>query len=112
MAIAILAQGNRLELESAASCYCSQYSSCMQEEQKEEEQDPLFYDLPFPRLLTWTRWWHLTAKTIVLVYKKRAWGVIGPYLKSKKGAVGDHIALLRADWSARGRELDYIKHST
>ena len=49
---------------------------------------------------------------IVLVYKKRTWGVIGPYLKSKKGAVGDRIALLRANWSARGRELDEIKHST
>ena len=81
----------------------------MQEEQEEEEQDPLFYDLPLLRLLTWTRWWHLTAKTIVLVYKKRAWRVIGPYLKSKKGAVGDRIALPRANWSARGRELDYIK---
>ena len=56
----------------------------MQEEQEEGEQDPFFYDLPLPRLLTWTRWWHLTAKTIVLVHKKRTWGVIGPYLKSKK----------------------------
>ena len=84
----------------------------MEEEQEEEEQNPLFYDLPLPRLLTWTRWWHLTAKTIVLVYKKRSWGVIGPYLKSTKGAVSDRIVLLRTNWSARGRELDYIKHST
>ena len=34
----------------------------MQEEQQEEKQDPLFYDLPLPRLLAWTRWWHLTAQ--------------------------------------------------
>ena len=80
----------------------------MQEEQ-EEEQDPLFYNLPLPTLLAWTRWWHLTAKTIVLVYKKKTWGVIGPYLKSKKGAVGDRIVLLRANWAASGRELDDIK---
>ena len=77
----------------------------MQEEQKEEEQDPLFYDLPLPKLLTWTRWRHL-------VYKKRTWGVVGPYLKSKKGVVGDRVARLRTDCSARGRELDEIKHST
>ena len=111
MAIAILAQGNSLELERASSYRCMHHSS-MQEEQEEEEQDHLFYDLPLPRLLTWTRWWHLTAKTIVLVYKKRTWGVIGPYLKSKKGAVGDRIAWLRTEWSARARELDEIKHST
>ena len=67
MAIAILAQGNSLELERASSYRCMHHSSCMQEEQEEEEQDPLFYDLPLPRLFTWTRWWHLTAKTIVLV---------------------------------------------
>ena len=83
----------------------------MQEEQKEEEQDPLFYDLPLPTLLSWTRWRHLTAKTIVLIGKKRTWGVIGAYLKIKKGTVGDRIARLRSDWSARGRELDVIKHS-
>ena len=83
----------------------------MQEEQQ-EEQDPLFYDLPLPRLLAWTRWWHLTAKTVLLVYKKRTWGVIGPYLKSKKGVFSARIALLRTNWSARGRELDDIKHST
>ena len=111
MAIAILAQGNRLELKRAASYCCMHHSICMQEEQQKEEQDPLFYDLPLPRLLAWTHWWHITAKTIVLVCKKRAWGVIGPHLKSKKGAVGDRIARLRTEWSARGRELDYIKHS-
>ena len=38
--------------------------------------------------------------------------MIGPDLKSKKGAVSDRIVLLRTNWSARSRELDYIKHST
>ena len=38
--------------------------------------------------------------------------MVGPYLKSKKEAVGDRIARLRKEWSARGRELDDIKHST
>ena len=75
----------------------------MQEEKQEEKQDLLFYDLPLPRLLAWNRWWHLTAKTVLLVYKKRTWGVIGPYLKSKKGVDTDRIVLLRTNWSARGR---------
>ena len=82
----------------------------MQQEKQEEEQDPLFYDLPLPRLLAWNRWCHLTAKTVLLVHKKRTWGVIGPYLKSKKGVYTDRVVLLRTNWSARGRELDDIKH--
>ena len=80
------------------------------QEGEEEEPDPLFYDLPLPRLLTWTRWWHLTAKTVVLVYKKKAWGVIGAYLRKNTAAGGTRIARLRTNWAARGRELDYIKH--
>ena len=77
----------------------------MQEvEQEEEEQDSLFYDLPLPRLLAWNRWRHLTAKTVLLVYKKRTWEVMGPYLKTKKGAYTDRVVLLRTNWSARGRE--------
>ena len=33
----------------------------------------------------------------------------GPYLR-KKGIVTDRLVLLRANWSARGEELKYIKH--
>ena len=83
----------------------------MQEEHQKEEQDPLFYNLPLSRLLSWNRWWHLTAKAIILVYKKKAWGLVGAHLKKNKGTVGDRLTLLRANWSARGRELDKIKHS-
>ena len=82
----------------------------MQEEQQEGEL--LFYNLPLSRLLAWNRWWHITAKVIVLVYKKKTWGVVGAYLKTKKGKGGDRLTLPRANWSARGRELDVIKHST
>ena len=80
----------------------------------QEEADPLFQDLPLPTLFAWTRWWHLTSKTLVLVLKKRFWGVVGSYLKDEKGTTGIRIARLRADWSARGRELkqlDKIKQS-
>ena len=76
---------------------------------EDEEQEPLFYDLPLSRLLSWNRWWHLTAQAIRLVFQKRSWGVTGPYLK-KKGILTDRLILLRTNWSARGQELKYIKH--
>ena len=69
MAIAILAQGNSLELERAApvtiACDRQSVVTC------KTEEDPLFQDLPLHTLITWTRWWHLTAKALVLVLKKR-----------------------------------------
>ena len=78
--------------------------------EEEGEQDPLFHELPLSRLLSWNRWWHLTAKVIRLVFQKRSWGVTGPYLKKKKGIVTNRLVLLRANWSARGQELKYTKH--
>ena len=44
------------------------------------EEDPLFHELPLHALITWTRWWHLTSKALVLVLKKRLWGTVGPFL--------------------------------
>ena len=69
MAIAILAQGKSLELEREREHPAgshSLHSNCMQQEEK-EEQDPLFYDLSLSRLLSWNRWWHLTARVVCLV---------------------------------------------
>ena len=83
----------------------------MQDKQQEREPELRFYNLPLSRLLAWNRWWHLTARVIVLVYKK-IWGVVGAYRKTKKGIVAVRLTLLRANWSARGRERDAIKHST
>ena len=51
-------------------------SSYMQTE-IDSEEDPL----PLNTLITWTRWWHLTAKALTLVLKKKVFGVVGPYLK-------------------------------
>ena len=79
-----------------------------------QEEDPLFYELQFHTLITWTRWRHLTSKALVLVFKKRVWGVVGRFLKQEKGRVDIRIALLRANWAGRGRELrelEAIKHS-
>ena len=66
-----LAQGNSLELERAASDYylCQTDSSYMQ-----TEEDPLLPDLPLHTLISWTRWWHLTAKAFVLVFQEENLG--------------------------------------
>ena len=78
---------------------------------QEEEEDHPFHELQIHTVITWTRWWHLTSKALVLVFKKKAWGVIGSFLKQEKGRVDLRIVLLRTNWSRRGRELDAIKHS-
>ena len=80
----------------------------------QEEEDPRFHELPLHTLIAWTRWWHLSSKALVLVLKKRIWGVVGRFLRDEKGRIDNRIALLRIDWAGRGRELrklDAIKHS-
>ena len=57
-------------------------SSYMQTE-IDSEEDPLFHELPLNTLITWTRWWHLTAKALTLVLKKKVFGVVGPYLRGE-----------------------------
>ena len=110
MAIAILAQGNSLELERATN----NCRTCRQQlHARRRSGRPTV-----PRLaityLAWNRWWHLTAKALVLVLKKRVLGTAGSYLKREKERTGTRIVRLRTDWSARGRELsrlDQIKQS-
>ena len=80
----------------------------------DSEEDPLVHELPLKTLITWTRWWHLTAKALTLVLKKKVFGVVGSYLRKETARVDFRIARLRTDWSARGRELnllDKIKQS-
>ena len=43
-------------------------------QQEGEEPDPLFYNLPLPRLLNWNRWWHIVAKTVQLVLQEEDLG--------------------------------------
>ena len=74
----------------------------------QEEEDPLFHGLPLPTLIAWTRWWHLTPKALVLVLKKKVWGTVGSFLRDETGRIDNRIALLRTDWSARGRELHLL----
>ena len=62
-------------------------------------------------VIAWTRWWCLTTKVLGLVFQKRAWGVIGAFLKREKATQRTdlRIAILRHNWSRRGRILDAIK---
>ena len=77
----------------------------------QDEPDQLIYCQLFHSVVAWTRWRCLTSKVRVLVFKKRAWGVIGAFLRQEKALhrTDQRIALLRENWSRRGRELDAIK---
>ena len=52
-------------------------------EEPEEEPEPpiILRDLPLKTWTIWIRWWHLTAVALPLVFKKKAIGVVGAYLK-------------------------------
>ena len=80
----------------------------MQEEYTEVDQEPPYYWIPLPRILAWNRWWHIAARLIVIVYKKKFWGLVGGYLQTVKGIPSDRLAILRVNWSARGRELKQL----
>ena len=82
--------------------------SCMQEGYTEVEEEPLYYRIPLSRILAWNRWRHITARLIVIVYKKKFWGLVGHYLQTVKGIPSGRLAILRANWSARGRELKQL----
>ena len=82
---------------------------CMQEgDQEEEEPLPLLYQVPLPRLLSWSRWWHITSRVLLIAYQKRFWGLLGNYLKLPEvaGVVNPHLARVRLSWGrGRGRLL-------
>ena len=75
-----------------------------------EEPDPLFYNLPLPRLLNWNRWWHIVAKTVQLALRKKTWAAIGSLLKHKKGNYTVGVVRLRKLWNSENWELKRIKH--
>ena len=73
---------------------------CMQD--IEEEHLPLFYQIPSHRIVSWLRWWHLTARSLLVAHQKRYWGLLGQHLKTVKGQVSPHLALVRG-FHGRGR---------
>ena len=66
-------------------------------------------DLPLRTWYTWIRWWHLTAIALPLAFKKKAFGLIGAYLKKNIHVVGVRMARLRTYWSEKGRELNRLR---
>ena len=81
---------------------------CMQEGDQEEEPLPLFYQIPLPRLISWSRWWHITARALLIAYQRRFWGLLRNYLKLPEvvGVVNPHLALVRRSWGrGQGRAL-------
>ena len=45
--------------------------------------------------LSWSRWWHLTARAILIAHQKRYWGLLGNYLKEVVGVRNAHLARVR-----------------
>ena len=61
-------------------------SSNMHTEEAPEETSEeviLLHELPLKTWITWMRWWHLTAKALPLVLKKKVFGVVGAYLRKE-----------------------------
>ena len=79
-------------------------------QQKEEELEPLFYHLPLSRILNWNRWWHLTAKTVKLVLRRKTWAAIGSFLKRRKGNYSGGVVRLRKLWNIESLDLKRVKH--
>ena len=78
---------------------------CMQEVE-EEERLPLFYQIPSHRIVAWFRWWHLTARVVLVAYQRRYWGLLGTYLKTVVGETSPHLARIRKLFGrGRGRLL-------
>ena len=59
----------------------------------------------------WTRWWCIAARFLRLIFERKAWEVIGAYLKKEKALARTdlRIAMLRRNWSRQGQILDAIK---
>ena len=89
----------------------SSYMHRAEDPEEEPEEVLLLREFPLKTWITWVRWWHLTAVALPLVFKKKAFGVIGAYLKRERAthAVGVRVARLRTYWSDTGRELSRLK---
>ena len=87
----------------------SSYMHTAEEPEGEPEEVILLRELPLKTWTIWIRWLHLTAIAFPLVFKKKAFGVIGAYLNRETHVVGICIARLRAYWSPAGRELKRLK---
>ena len=84
------------------------YRRMQEGDQEEEEPLPLLYQVPLPRLLSWSRWRYITSRVLLIAYQKRFWALTGNYLKLPEvlGVVNPHLAHIRLSWGrGRGRLL-------
>ena len=61
----------------------SSYMHTAEVPEETPEEVILLHELPLKTRIAWTRWWHLTAKALPLVLKKKIFGVIGAYLRKE-----------------------------
>ena len=84
--------------------------SCMQEGDTEEEEAPLYYQVPLSRILSWNRWWQIAARALLIAYQKRFWGLVGHYLQEVVGVPLARLARVRTEWGrGRGRLLRQLR---
>ena len=76
---------------------------------RDQLEEPLFYQIPLKTLVAWNKWWHITARKLLLAYQRRYWGLVGNYLKQVTGVVNPHLALVRLRFGrARGKLLPQL----
>ena len=77
----------------------------------QEEGQELFYQIPLRRLVIWNKWWHITARKLLLAYQKRYWGLVGNYLQQVTGVVNPRLAQVRlAFGQGRGKLLPQLSN--
>ena len=94
--------------ERAPSRHSSSYI-CMQEGGTTEEEDPLYYQVPLSRIISWNRWWYITARALLIAYQRRFWGSVGNYLQDVAGVPLARLAGTRRSWGVgRGRLFRHL----
>ena len=58
----------------------------------QDEEDQLFHELQIHTVTTWTRWWCLTSRSLVLVFKKKAWGSDWWFPEARESLTSDRLA--------------------
>ena len=82
MAIAIVAQGESLESSGAVLRPTSKH-------QKGSKYTQSAADQWVHSVTVWTRWWRIATRFLGLIFQRKAWGVIGAYLKKEKAPCKD-----------------------
>ena len=80
-------------------------------QQKEEEPDPFFHQLPLSRLLTWNRWWLIVRQDSASCAQEEDLGSnrnSPPGQDEETSLTG--IVRLRKLWNRESWELKRIKH--